>query len=320
MSTDHARWRHLFRIQAGLPAQRTGAHGRHDRHEDTEQRRRAAVIRIGIGSNFWTDLYHRALTTSWPRFLGWSTIAYVVVNLGFAMLYRLCNAHISNAADLDLLSLFFFSVQTLSTVGYGVMAPTGHMANALVSIEALLGMMINALSTGVVFARFSRPRARIVFSHLGVISQCATPPALCIRLSNLRASAVLAMEVELSLSQLVIGEGGYPTRIFTPVNLLQSHVPALRFTETLVHPIDSKSPLVLLSPEQIDATLAEILVTVRGTDEATGQAVLIQHSYDHSRMIRGMRFVDMIEQDAAGNYRVDYRRMHDIEAEPEPHI
>lgn len=123
-----------------------------DSADGIEDRARASVTRVGIGSNFWTDLYHHALTTSWPRFMGWSTIAYFVVNLAFALLYRLCNARINNAADLDLLSLFFFSVQTLSTVGYGVMAPTGHMANALVSVEALLGMMINALSTGVVFA------------------------------------------------------------------------------------------------------------------------------------------------------------------------
>ncbi|WP_122049288.1 ion channel [Asaia bogorensis] len=315
MKRDRSRWRQFFRVQSGLPLQ--GADDGTGRAGDQigTGRQRASVIRVGIGSNFWTDLYHHALTTSWPRFLGWSTIAYVAINLGFALLYRLCNAHINNTADLDMFSLFFFSVQTFSTVGYGVMAPTGHMANALVSVEALLGMMINALSTGVVFARFSRPRAQILFSHIGVISQRATPAALCIRLANSRKSAVLAMEAELSLSQFVIGEGGYPTRIFTRLALLQSQVPELRFTETLVHPIDSASPLAILSVEQLDATYAEILVTVRGTDEATGQAVLLQHGYDHAKMIKGMRFVDMVVRDPLGNYRVDYRRLHDIEQE-----
>ncbi|NIE81510.1 MULTISPECIES: ion channel [Asaia] len=313
MKRDRSRWRQFFRVQSGLPLQGNGA--RQGRDEIGTGRQRASVIRIGIGNNFWTDLYHHALTTSWPRFLGWSTIAYIVVNLAFALLYQLCNAQINNATNLDLLSLFFFSVQTLSTVGYGVMAPSGHIANALVSVEALLGMMINALSTGVVFARFSRPRTQILFSHIGVISQRATPSVLCIRLANSRKSAVLAMEVELSLSQFVIGEGGYPTRIFTPLALLQSQVPELRYTEMLVHPIDSASPLAVLSIEQLDATYAEILVTVRGTDEATGQAVLIQHGYDHAKMIKGMRFVDMVLQDELGNYRVDYKRLHDIEKE-----
>ncbi len=303
-------WGRLLKGRVGLPLQ-----GQEDELDAGQKRERSAVVRIGIGSNFWTDLYHHALTTSWPRFMGWSTIAYVVVNLAFALLYRLCDARINNAADLDLLALFFFSVQTLSTVGYGVMAPTGHMANALVSIEALLGMMVNALSTGVVFARFSRPRAQILFSQVGVISQQASPPALCIRLANSRKSAVLAMDVQLSLSQFVIGEGGYPTRIFSPLKLLQSQVPELRFIETLVHPIDSTSPLTLLSLEQLDATHAEILVTVRGTDEATGQAVLLQRSYDHARMMKGMRFVDMVIHDGQGTYRIDYRRLHDIEKE-----
>ncbi|WP_025841146.1 ion channel [Asaia platycodi] len=288
-----------------------------DSADGIEDRVRASVTRVGIGSNFWTDLYHHALTTSWPRFMGWSTIAYFVVNLAFALLYRLCNARINNAADLDLLSLFFFSVQTLSTVGYGVMAPTGHMANALVSVEALLGMMINALSTGVVFARFSRPRAQIVFSKAAVISKRATPPVLCLRLANVRKSAVLAMDSELSLSQFVIGEGGYPTRIFTPLKLLQSRMPELRFIETLAHPIDSSSPLALLSREQLDATYAQILVTVRGTDEATGQAVLLQHAYEPSHILAGRRFVDMLSQDGHGNYRVDYRRLHSHEREPD---
>ncbi|GBR04254.1 ATP-sensitive potassium channel protein [Asaia siamensis] len=287
-----------------------------DSADGLQDRARASVTRVGIGSNFWTDLYHHALTTSWPRFMGWSTVAYFVINLAFALLYRLCNARINNAADLDLLSLFFFSVQTLSTVGYGVMAPTGHMANALVSIEALLGMMINALSTGVVFARFSRPRAQIVFSKAAVISKRAAPPVLCLRIANARKSAVLAVDAELSLSQFVIGEGGYPTRIFTPLKLLQSRMPELRFIETLAHPIDSNSPLALLNREQLDATYAQILVTVRGTDEATGQAVLSQHAYEPARILAGRRFVDMVSQDSQGNYLIDYRRLHVHEREP----
>lgn len=125
------------------------------------------------------------------------------------------------------------------------------------------------------------------------------------------------MDSELSLSQFVIGEGGYPTRIFTPLKLLQSRMPELRFIETLAHPIDSSSPLALLSREQLDATYAQILVTVRGTDEATGQAVLLQHAYEPSHILAGRRFVDMLSQDGHGNYRVDYRRLHSHEREPD---
>ncbi|WP_147094215.1 ion channel [Swaminathania salitolerans] len=286
-----------------------------DRRRVLQDHGHRTVSRVGMGDKFWTDLYHHALTTSWPRFMGWSTLAYIVVNLAFAVMYRVCHAHINGSPDHDLLSLFFFSVQTLSTVGYGVMAPTGHMANALVSIEALLGMMVNALATGVVFARFSRPRAQILFSRNAVISQTSNPHALCIRLANVRRSAVLAMDVELSLSQYVAGEGGYPTHVFTPLKLLQSHIPALRFAARLVHPIDAASPLADCDPVELGATHAQILVTVRGTDEATGQAVLMQRSYDFEAVLEGRRFVKMIAREPDGGYLVDYRRLHEVEEE-----
>ncbi|GEL63293.1 inward rectifier potassium channel protein [Kozakia baliensis] len=273
------------------------------------------VIRTGLADSIWTDLYHHTLTASWSEFIGWSVLLYLSTNLVFALLYRITSANITGVPDHNLLDLFFFSVQTLSTVGYGVMAPVGRVANTIVSVEALGGMMINALATGAVFARFSRPRARIIFSRQAVISSENNTPALCIRIANCRKSMVLSLDVELALSRLVMGENSHPVRRFIPMTLLQSHVPVLRFAFVLAHVIDEQSPLYGRTASELETDEAEIVVTVTGTDEATGQGVLARTAYSFDRVLHDHRFVDIIDVRPDGGLAVDYARFHDIEQE-----
>ncbi|CAI9121170.1 ATP-sensitive potassium channel protein [Brytella acorum] len=273
------------------------------------------VQRIGLADSIWTDIYHHLLTMGWAVFLVWSVVIYIGINLFFALLYLGLGAHVTGARPGHINDLFFFSVQTFSTVGYGVMAPVGGAANTICLIEVYMGIMVNALVTGAVFARFARPRARVLFSSKAVISCEHGTPALCIRIANCRRSALLSVDVELSLSRLVMGENGHPVRRFEPMQLQQSHIPLLRFAFVLGHVIDASSPLSEHEPGLPSDDEAEVMVTVTGIDEATGQSMLARASYRFEHVDHGHRFVDIVDVREGGKLSVDFRRFHDTEEE-----
>lgn len=273
----------------------------------------ADVERVGVRDKFWEDIYHHALTAKWPMFIYFSVVFYVLINLFFALLYRMAPEQISGVGDHPLRSLFFFSVQTLSTVGYGGMVPVGGYANTIVSVEVLIGMMINALATGIVFARFARPRARLMFSKNAVISNESGVPALCLRIANLRASVILAVDVEVALSRLVMSESGHLVRQFDQLLLVQSHIPILRFAHVMAHVIGADSPLHGRKIEELELEEAEVVVTVTGTDEALGQTVFARTAYRFTHVQHNHRFVDILVSGPDGRIVVDYTRFHDIE-------
>lgn len=274
-------------------------------HEDVE--------RVGLRDKFWTDIYHHALTARWPTFIYVSVIFYILINLLFALLYLCVPGQVSGLGENKLLSLFFFSVQTLSTVGYGGMVPTGGFANAVVAVEVLIGMMINALATGLVFARFARPRARLMFSQKAVIASENGIPALSLRIANLRSSVILAVDVEVALSRLVMTSSGHLARQFDPLPLVQSHMPMLRFAHVLAHVIGPESPLHGKDIAALEREEAEIVVTVTGTDEALGQTVFARTAYSFKHVEHNHRFVDILVSHPSGRIVVDYSRFHDIE-------
>lgn len=275
------------------------------------------VERVGLKDSIWADFYHHTLTASWPTVVVWAIGLYVVVNLLFALLYALVPGQITCPHPPTLLDLFFFSVQTLSTVGYGVMAPTGPVANGIVSFEVLIGMMINALATGTIFARIARPRARVIFSSRAVISKENGIPALCIRIANCRKSVILSLDVEVALSRLILSPSGHLVRQFDQLLLVQSHVPVLRFAFVVAHVISPASPLANQTAEELREEEAEIIVTVTGTDEAMGQTVFARTAYGFDRILHNHRFVDIIDPRPDGGLSVDYSRFHETESHSE---
>nr|WP_194300024.1 ion channel [Acetobacter musti] len=282
-----------------------GLNGREEAHDN--------VVRVGLKDALWSDLYHHALTANWVTFTLWAVGSYIAINLFFAFLYAMVPDQVSAPHPPTLADLFFFSVQTLSTVGYGVMAPSGPVANTIVSAEVLIGMMINALATGAVFARIARPRARIIFSNKAVISDENGVPALCIRIANCRRSVILSLDVEVALSRLTVTQDGHLERQFEPLLLVQAHVPVLRHAFVLAHVITGISPLHVHSIQELDAEEGEIIVTVTGTDEAMGQTVFARTSYAFDRVMNHHRFVDIVHSTPGGTISVDYSRFHDIE-------
>ncbi|GAN62855.1 ATP-sensitive potassium transporter [Acetobacter indonesiensis NRIC 0313] len=282
-------------------------------HALVEEKSHRDVVRVGLRDSVWTDLYHHALTASWPAFAYTAVLSYFLVNLFFALLYWLAPDQVTGDSKHTLLSLFFFSVQTLSTVGYGGMVPVGLYSNIVVTFEVLIGMMINALATGVVFARFARPRARIMFSNTAVISNENGVPALCIRIANLRMSVILSVDVEVALSRLVMVENGHLVRQFDQLLVVQSHVPVLKFAFVMAHVIGPDSPLHGKTVAELEHEEAEIVVTVTGTDEALGQTVFARTAYRFDKVRHNHRFVDIVASRPDGRIAVDYTRFHDIE-------
>ena len=283
-----------------------------------EENGRRDIIRTGLQRGTLNDLYHHLLTMSWPTFFWASLLLYLVINLGFGMLYFLIPGSVTNIAPGDFLSDVFFSVQTISTVGYGIWAPAGRLTNTIVSFEVLAGMMLNALATGLVFARFSRPRARILFSRTAVVSYDDMLPTLTVRLANMRRTLILSANVDMTLARLMPNDHGRLIRRFDRLNLVQSHAPIFRISLNATHMIDETSPLYGLSAETLLEQNAEIIVTMDGTDEISSQTIFARHAYEIGHVKHGFRFVEMIINRPDGRVEVDFNHFHNTEPGESP--
>jgi inward rectifier potassium channel len=275
------------------------------------------VVRAGLP--FWRSLsaYHALLTTSWPRFFLVVASGYLGANLVFAFLYWLCGPYavdgwhtrddLARFAD-----AFFFSVQTLATIGYGRMTPNGVLVNPIVTVEALVGLMGFALATGVLFARVSRPTAHLVFSRHAVVAPFRGGQALMFRLANERRSQLTELTATVSLSRLEAGPAG-PVRRFHELRLERARVVFLPLHWIVVHPIDEGSPLHGASPESFRASEAEILILLAAMDETFSQTVHVRTSYRAEEVVWGARFADMFLRTEEGLVGIDMRRLHDVE-------
>ena len=275
------------------------------------------VVRAGLP--FWRSLsaYHTLLTTSWPRFFLVVAAGYLGTNLVFALLYWLCGPYALDGAHTgdDLARFgdaFFFSVQTLATIGYGRMTPSGIVVNLIVTAEALFGLMGFALATGLLFARVSRPAAHLVFSRRAVVAPFRDGRALMFRLANERTSQLTEVTATVSLSRLEDSPAG-PVRRFHELRLDRSRVVFLPLHWVVVHPIDERSPLDGCSPESFRASEAEVLILLTAMDETFSQTVHVRTSYGADEVVWGARFADMFLRTEDGLVGVDLRRIHDVE-------
>jgi len=283
------------------------------KYRKLEEQTHNNVVVTGLVDHFWGDLYHHALTISWRAFLCWSIFFFIGINLGFSLLYALVPGEISNLRPGHWQDFFFFSVQTFSTVGYGGMTPTGTFANAIVSVEVFIAIMINALGTGLVFARFSRPTARVLFSNKAVVSTVDDTRTMSVRVANCRRSVILSMDMEMALSRLVQGEAGRYFRRFDPLPLIQAHSPLLRFTTMATHVIDDRSPLNGLKLDELRKEEAEIIITITGIDEVTSQSIFARTAYTFDNILHDHHFVDIIGITQDGRISVDFSRFHHTE-------
>lgn len=270
------------------------------------------------GLRFWESLsaYHYFLTISWPKFLGYVVAGYIASNALFAMVYVLLGENaLAGAEHLDMLhrciKAFFFSVHTLATIGYGNVYPVTLAADVVVAVEALAGLLGFAVVAGLVFARFARPTACIVFSRDAVVAPYrATGSAFMFRIVNKRSNQLVDLEAKVLLSRRK-KDGGAAEREFVALKLERERVVFFPLAWTIVHPIDESSPLFGWNEGDLDDADAEFLVLLNGFDETFSQTVHTRSSYKADEVVWGARFANMfnpVQED--GVLSVDIRKVH----------
>jgi inward rectifier potassium channel len=272
--------------------------------------KRIAIVK-GQDYGRFTDFYHGVLTVSWPLFFLELLAAFIVVNLLFAMLYVGDPHGIANARPGNFADAFFFSVQTLGTLGYGVMAPKTLYANLLVTVESFTGILTIALFTGIIFARFSRPQARVVFSKIAVVTPFDGVPTLMFRAANQRGNSILDAEVHISLASQYTTREGVNMRRFQELRLVRPRNPLFALSWTVMHTLDERSPLYGLGLADMLEHDMELVVMLSGTDETINDRIYARHSYLAEEILWHRRFVDVVSITAAGQRMVDLHHFHD---------
>src|SRR5215472_13571120 len=269
------------------------------------------VLALGLKRRMFGDLYHRALIISWPAFLVLDLAVYLLMNFVFAALYLLQPGSISNAHPGSFPDAFFFSVETIATIGYGVMSPATLYGNLVMTLESSVGILFAALTTGLIFARFSRPTSRVIFSRVAVVGPHNGKPTLTIRLANQRRNQMLAAEVGMTLVRDELTAEGMLLRRFHDMKLVRDRSPIFAMTFTVMHEIDESSPLFGTTAEHLVAINAELVVTSSGIDETLVQPVHARTSYLPQEILWDHRFADIMGYTEDGRRAIDYGRFHD---------
>lgn len=274
------------------------------------------VDRSGLG---WIEKFapHELLRISWPRFIALTVALYLGLNVLFAALFIAAGPDglLGPGAQMlggRLSQAFFFSIQTFATIGYGQIRPNGMAANLLVTLEPLVGMMYQALVTGLLFARFARPNVSILFSHLVVIAPYNDGLSLQFRISNKRRNEIIELEAQVLFSAMEPDWRGGTVRRYTQLPLERNKVAFLSLAWTIVHPIDASSPLAGKTREDLARTAAEILVLLSGVDDTFEQTLHARSSYVTDEIAWNARFVSMYLP-SQGTVAVDVSRLHQIE-------
>jgi inward rectifier potassium channel len=270
------------------------------------------VIAYGMPAPGWRDLYHRALTVSWPVFFLSLATLFLVANTLFASLYLLGTASIANQSPAGFAGAFFFSVETLATVGYGDMHPQTVYAHSVATFEIFVGMSGIALATGLVFARFSRPRAKILFARSAIVRPLNGRMTLMVRVANARQNVIAEAHAKLRLMRVEDTHEGYTLRKIHDLTLVRNEHPIFLLGWSLMHVIDETSPLFGETAESLAARDAQLLITIEGSDETTAQMMQARHAWMHGEIRWHYRYVDLMHE-ADGITCIDYTRFNDIE-------
>jgi inward rectifier potassium channel len=259
------------------------------------------------------DTYHLVLTLSWPGFAGLIFGIYLLINVVFASLYRLEPHAIAEMAPGSFFDAFFFSVETLATVGYGHMYPETFYGHLITMLEIMVGMFGLAVITGLIFVRFSRPTARMHFSKVAVIAPFDGVPNLMIRIANLRHQAMVEPRFRMILLRDSITAEGDEVRRFRSLKLEFDHLIAFPVVLTVRHPIDATSPLFGMTPEDFRQQNIRILTSIVGVDTVIVAPVQSSGDYSYDQIEWNRRFVEIYDQNKEGDWTVDYGRIDETE-------
>jgi len=280
---------------------------------DAQRRQQLRVInsRKAVGLH---DLYHVLLRTSWGRLFAFAAFAYLAINAIFGAAYALVGG-VSNARPGTYLDYFFFSVQTFGTIGYGTMSPESTSAELLVTVEAFLSLFINAVVTGLAFAKFARPTARVLWTTKAVISDRDGVPTLMFRVANERLNHVVEATIRAGIIRAEITKEGEMLRRVIDLQLVRGSTPTFILSWTVMHQITRDSPFYGMTPAKLSKSQTEVVLTLTGLDETLGQMINARTSFLAHEVLFGHRFGDIFTADAAGRV-LDYARFDDTRPAP----
>jgi inward rectifier potassium channel len=270
------------------------------------------IVAEGLRLNFWADISHRCMTASWPAFILGAALVFLAFNAAFGLLYWIGDQPISSVPGGAYIDYFYFSIETLSTAGYGDMHPQTHYGHFIAAIELFTGIFSMSLMTGLIFSRFSRPQARLLFARTPVISSHEGVPTLMVRFANERQNLIGNATARLWMFKNIVTEEGMPFRRFYELPLSRNESPALALSWTLHHVLDETSPLYGMSSADLAAVNVSLVVVVSGYDVVAAQTVHARKTYDHPDIRFGHRYQDILDATSIdGRIRIDYGRFHD---------
>lgn len=262
------------------------------------------VVKKGLPFLRPYEVYMKLITMPWGNFLVLIFVSYLIANFIFASLYMaLGKDALMGASTHDFWSefqdAFFFSSQTLSTLGFARISPSGLLSSSIAAIESLTGLLVFALATGLLYGRFSRPMAKVLYSQWAIISPYREITGLMFRIANLRSSELVDVQINVTYSQIEV-HNGQKVRKFYPLELERNKVNLLSMTWTVVHPIDADSPLFGKTRDNFDATSMELLVIIKAFDDTFSQTVHSRVSYKSEELIFGAHFIPVVDHNSRG--------------------
>ncbi|PVZ83856.1 Inward rectifier potassium channel [Serratia sp. S1B] len=252
--------------------------------------------------HIWQDLYYYSLAISWPVFFCAIAIIFLLLNAMFACLFMLGNSPITNQFPPGFLGAFFFSIETMATVGYGDMHPQTLYGHIIASIDIFVGMCSVALATGVIFARFSRPSSKILFARSITITTEDNQSVLSVRIANMRSSIMTDIQGMMWMVCNELSDDGITRTKLYELPLQQSHFPALILYWTLTHIIDKSSPLYGKTQQQLNDCDTGIILNVEGFDSTTAQIIHGEHLWSNTKILWQQRYIDLIHTDNHVSY------------------
>jgi inward rectifier potassium channel len=268
-----------------------------------------------LGSRYFGDFYHHLMTASWPYLLFLIAAAFAVTNCLFAFAYML-DGGVENARPGSFADVFFFSVQTMATIGYGKLAPATLIANILMSVEALSGLVSLALVTGLIFAKFSRPTARVRFTSNAVVSMRDGVPSVMFRMANMRGNQIVDAQIHVVFARTEKTIEGEEVRRFYDLELTRYRNALFALSWTVIHPIGESSPFYGATLDALAAANVSLVVSMTGIDETFSQTVHARHEYTFDDIIWGARLVDILARMPAGQLAINYDRFDAVEPAP----
>jgi len=270
---------------------------------------------IGARATPLRDFYHALLRISWRATFALLALIFLAANALFALGY-LVTGGIAHARPGSFLDAFFFSVQTMGTIGYGNMHPETQAANILVVGQAIVGLTLTALATGLIFAKFSRPTARMVFTREAVISPVNGVPTLMIRLGNARRNRIVDATIRATIVRTEHTHEGKTFYRMMDLKLARSRALSLSRSWSVLHPIDDDSPLKGATPETLIRDEAELQVLVVGVDDISMQPIHATYQYYAHQILWGARHADVLSEAEDGALELDLRKFHEVESTP----